>query len=124
MLELIGTPYLGAIIPSLELLATEPELATFGLSEELAAEVSVSELSAAASDEAGFSAALEVASAELPPSVEALEPGGVTALEAGWSTEALDTGSSDAVLEAGSSQLAQKKAVTESRTFFQCLYNI
>jgi hypothetical protein len=62
---------------------------------------------------------------ELTPSVEALEPGGVTTeLEVGWSMEALDAGSSDVLLEAGSSQLAQKKAVTESRTFFQCLYNI
>lgn len=94
----------------------------FGVSEELAAEVSVSELWAAASEEAGFSLALDEGSppTELVPSVEALEPGGVIA-ELDWSMEALDAGSSDVVLEAGSSQLAQKKAVSESRTFFQCL---
>jgi hypothetical protein len=113
MLELIGTPYFGATMVSL-LETRASELVTFGVSldagaasEELEAGASSAELAASALDSGVVDA--ELAST---PSVAELDLG--SGLSIGG---VLLPSSAEEVV----SQLAQKKAVSESRTFFQCL---
>jgi hypothetical protein len=113
MLELIGTPYFGAIMfPLSELCASE--LVTFGAS--LDAGVAAEELEVVASSAELAASALDsgVVDAELAsvPSVAELDLG--SGLSIGG---VLLPSSAEEVV----SQLAQKKAVSESRTFFQCL---
>ena len=113
MLELMGTPYLGATISLLELLSTEAELVTFGVSSEaLLASPAAEEL------DSGFAVSELVAG----PSVAELDSGAAVAeLDLGVSIVELDEDVLSSSADVELSQLAQKNAVSESRIFFQCL---
>jgi hypothetical protein len=113
LLELMGTPYFGATMVSL-LETRASELVTFGVSldagaasEELEDGASSAELAASALDSGVVDA--ELAST---PSVAELDLGSGLSMEG-----VLPSSSAEEVV----SQLAQKRAVSESRTFFQCL---